>query len=176
VTKPSRPVRLAAWLAALGLSVLSLMAAACGGKAAFEELPGGGGGGGPGACVDHNDCPVGTVCLYGASGEAGTCAPTCTGEPGSSCPAGLVCDACASASCPTCDDCIAACVPAKDGRCDDTNDCPGPNDVCLFATQSCALACKGDGPCPSGYVCSPCATSSCPGCRDCVDVCLPPPP
>jgi hypothetical protein len=49
-------------------------------------------------------------------------------------------------------------------------DCP-PNSVCVDGT--CRATCDLFNPCPVGEVCDECATSSCPGCLDCVAACLP---
>ncbi|MCC6526895.1 MAG: hypothetical protein IT373_29870, partial [Polyangiaceae bacterium] len=58
-----------------------------------------------GACDNHDDCAGTEVCVYWQQ----SCAPTCT--PGSTdCGPSLYCDACATSSCPACNDCLAACV------------------------------------------------------------------
>ena len=60
----------------------------------------------PGQCDDHDDCPQGDVCLYGT----GLCAPGCDGAM-PSCPSpDLVCNPCATGSCPGCNDCVGACT------------------------------------------------------------------
>lgn len=58
------------------------------------------------------------------------------------------------------------------GTCDDHDDCPGG--LCLYSLGLCSELCPESGePCPEGRVCRPCATSSCPGCKDCVAACAP---
>lgn len=60
------------------------------------------------ACDDHGDCgitPGDDVCVF----KTGFCAQRC--GPGSPpCPPGLVCDDCATGSCPACQDCVGACL------------------------------------------------------------------
>ncbi|MBL9023509.1 MAG: hypothetical protein JNL21_15040 [Myxococcales bacterium] len=59
--------------------------------------------------------------------------------------------------------------------CDEHADC-GNNigeDVCVFTQGVCAQRCgPGSPPCQPGFVCVDCATSSCPGCDDCLGACL----
>lgn len=165
------------------LEVALVLAAsvACGGSAVLEEAAGAGGaGGGPGpgviACDDHDDCPAGW-CVF-ASGQCGApCEPVGNDSPAMFCGAGVVCDGCATSSCPGCKDCIAACVPAGDA-CDDHSDC-GPDGLCTFYQpydpfgQRCEPACDGPGAaCPDECAfCAPCGTASCAGCGDCVASC-----
>ena len=56
-------------------------------------------------CESHDDCASSEVCLFG---ESPRCVPHC--DQGKSCPSDTCCDSCATASCPTCLDCVAACV------------------------------------------------------------------
>lgn len=59
--------------------------------------------------------------------------------------------------------------------CDDHDDCgvTAGEDVCIFSIGECARRCgPGSPPCPPSYFCKPCATSSCAGCRDCIDACV----
>jgi len=58
--------------------------------------------------------------------------------------------------------------------CEDHTDC-GAGKLCIFATGTCADACAIDScdACGAGSVCNDCATSSCPGCRDCTAACAP---
>jgi hypothetical protein len=55
--------------------------------------------------------------------------------------------------------------------CGDHADCP--DELCVFASGTCSPACKPDAACPPGFACNPCGTGSCPGCDDCLAVCLP---
>jgi hypothetical protein len=59
--------------------------------------------------------------------------------------------------------------------CDEHADC-GNNigeDVCVFDGGFCAQRCgPGSPPCKPGLTCVECATSSCPGCEDCLGACL----
>lgn len=176
--------RLLAIAGAATLAPSLVSAAGCGGNVVVDGGGDGGQGGtasvgpgpgpgpGPGstssgstACDDHADC-TGDVCLFGS----GTCAAPCTTfEP---CPTGLFCDGCATSSCPMCDDCVAACVSADPGQCDDHDDCP-PEQLCVYATQTCAPQCTADGLCADpSLVCDFCATSSCPGCENCLGACV----
>ena len=60
---------------------------------------------GDGQCDDHTDCATDEVCIYGMS----ECFPSCTS---SACAdPNVVCDECATGSCPCCYDCVAACMP-----------------------------------------------------------------
>ena len=60
------------------------------------------------------------------------------------------------------------------GLCDEHEDCgvsPG-EDVCIFTMGECAQRCgPGSPPCPPGFFCDDCATSSCPFCADCLGAC-----
>ena len=155
----------------------SLTLAACGGNVVLPPGSGGSGGNGGdttassstgGTLSCANGCPQGTVCLLGSN----TCAPSCDPSGFTPCGAGTVCDMCASSSCPLCDDCVAACLPAQPGKCDDHDDCP-KGQVCLYGLGECAPACSDVPPqCQvPDQVCNDCATSSCPGCEDCVGAC-----
>lgn len=125
-------------------------------------------------CASPSDCP-GAVCIF----ATGTCAPACNAAPGGApCGAGLVCNECATGSCPSCLDCVAACMPALNGACDNHDDC-GANDLCLYFQNTCAQACTvGGNECGANAFCDACATSSCPACNDCLAACVfaPPPP
>jgi hypothetical protein len=57
-------------------------------------------------------------------------------------------------------------------RCREHADCPGG--VCIFSTGLCAPSCEPEScdACTPGTVCEPCATSSCPSCRDCRAGCV----
>ncbi len=125
----------------------------------------GAGAGGP--CDEHADCGDG-VCAF----ASGTCLPGC-GEEGT-CGPGSICDDCASSSCPKCNDCLGGCVAAPPHSCDTHDDC-GAAESCVFSTGGCQPRCDADGGCPEGFVCDDCATSSCPGCRDCEPACVPDP-
>ena len=63
---------------------------------------------GPFACSTHDDCgdaPGSAVCVF----SLGICAQRCGGGT-PPCPPSLVCDECATATCPTCKNCMGACV------------------------------------------------------------------
>ncbi len=91
------------------------------------------------------------------------------------CPPGQLCDPCATASCPECYDCVAACVPAGAGMCDSHDDCEQLGGICVFDWMQCTAGCINDYDCIGGnQVCDPCATSSCPSCKDCMAACMPP--
>jgi hypothetical protein len=107
------------------------------------------------------------VCLF----ESGSCARIC-GEPCTPCGAGLVCDPCATSSCPNCFDCRSACVLAAPGTCDDHDDC-GADQVCLFGEGQCAPTCDSPECSDPNMICAGCVTSSCPCCKDCGSACLP---
>lgn len=169
--------RISPWKASpLALALLSL---ACNGNVVVGSGGAGGEGGGsggatttttttstttPAGCQAHTDCPGG-LCIF----SSGLCSVPCTlFEP---CPQGEVCGACATGSCPQCDDCVAACLPAQAGQCDDHDDCPATS-VCLYGAQTCAPKCTDAGGCADpNLVCNDCATGSCPGCEDCVGAC-----
>ncbi len=59
----------------------------------------------PGQCDSHDDCGDGRVCLFGAQ----KCAPKCNEIGGCDDP-NLVCNDCATSSCPFCEDCVGACT------------------------------------------------------------------
>ncbi|MCC6525893.1 MAG: hypothetical protein IT373_24815, partial [Polyangiaceae bacterium] len=150
---PRAPYR-ATLLAALGALTLG----ACGGKAVID--PGAGGSTGStttttsttASCDAPADCPGG-VCLY----ATGVCAGPCQATPGgSACGPGQVCNDCATGSCPTCLDCVAACVPATNGACDNHDDCAG-TEVCVYWQQSCAPTCTpGSTDCGPSLYCDAC--------------------
>jgi hypothetical protein len=179
----------------LVLSILST--AACGANVVYE--PGGGeggqggnGGDGSGAspttsssptttttlsgtslCSDHTDCAPTQLCQFGT----GACIDRC--GPMQGCSEGFVCDPCATSSCPFCNDCAPGCLPFDPPppvACDDHADCGSSagQDVCIFSVGLCAQRCgPGSPPCPPNSICDDCATSSCPGCRDCIGACSP---
>jgi hypothetical protein len=160
------------------LAVAAVWAGACGGKTIVDGdgsdgdggaglLSGIAGGGGAPGCDDQIDCPEGMVCLF----ERGACVDACDGDPCDACGVGSTCDPCGTSSCPQCDDCLAACVPTMTAMCDENDDCAS-DEVCLFSSHRCAPGCV-DGACEDpNLFCSPCATSTCCGCDDCVSACL----
>ncbi|MCC6554719.1 MAG: hypothetical protein IT372_17230 [Polyangiaceae bacterium] len=156
--------------------------AGCSGGVVVDPPGSGGGGGGSttsttsttstststGGCQSHDQCPGGQLCIFGS----GQCAPACDASTLDPCGPGLVCDPCATSSCPGCENCTAACLPAAPGQCDDHDDC-AQGSVCIYGSGQCAPACDESAPaCPDpDLVCNPCATGSCPGCDDCVGAC-----
>lgn len=165
------------------LGTPAVLLVACGGGVVFDGGSSGGGGSGGtgsttgtsstsstttgGGCSDQQSCPPNSICLLGS----GQCVEACSSDGFTPCPQGLVCDPCASSSCPTCDDCLAACMPAKDGACDDHDDC-AMGSVCIYGAGVCAPSCNDIGGCADpNLVCDPCATSSCPGCENCLGAC-----
>ncbi|MBM4358922.1 MAG: hypothetical protein FJ096_12530 [Deltaproteobacteria bacterium] len=172
---------------------------ACGGKAVIDGPPGSGGAGGSttvgtttvsstaattgtatsatsstasGAFPDCriDGCATGWVCHQ----PTGTCLVGCVPGGETPCPDAFTCEPCASSSCPTCDDCVAACVPANGSRiCAKHTDCP-MTDWCVFSSGACSKKCGTGAPtdvCELG-VCQQCYTSSCPTCEDCLSVCV----
>jgi hypothetical protein len=167
----------------------ALSFAACSGTAVVEQGTGGAGGGassstgtsvvssssatstssGTGPCTSHEQCPGG-VCVF----LTGQCAPACDLGFCMSCGPGSRCDGCGTSSCPDCLDCVGACLPSLEGRCDDDDPCP-PGEECLFFNGfegSCNPSCAPDVGCPPNYLCDPCGTASCCGCENCVSVCI----
>jgi hypothetical protein len=71
-----------------------------------------------------------------------------------------------------CADCMAACTPLDEGRCDEDDLCDS-DEVCLFDQRQCAPVCSSAQCSDPNVVCEPCATGSCCGCDDCVAACLP---
>jgi len=61
--------------------------------------------------------------------------------------------------------------------CTSPDEC-APDELCIFGTGECLKACDIDAcdACGAGFVCQPCATSSCAGCKDCRSACVPAPP
>jgi hypothetical protein len=192
------PLRPRAAMRLLGLSlVAAALAAACGGTAIID--PGGSGGanagstsassgtsssfasssqstssGSMGGCGVDRPCPAGQTCLWGQGRDGqGVCAPLCQeGSCGEDvCPAGSVCDSCASSSCPECADCIGACRPTRAGQCDGHDDC-GEDELCNYSQGRCAKACGSTAECDADAICDGCATSSCPCCEDCRGICI----
>lgn len=117
-------------------------------------------------CTDHDDCPDG-VCWF----ATGQCAARCTAESCDSCGPGRYCEPCVTSSCPDCLDCVAACVPAASGRCDDDDPCPGAK-LCQWSFGTCLTPCGSDDDCGGFSYCDPCATSSGCSLKDCVAACL----
>ncbi len=121
-------------------------------------------------CDSHDDCSPG-VCYF----PTGQCVPAC--EPGTcnSCGPGSFCEPCAIGSCPACADCVAACVPIDDSRCDDDDPCPLDGTACYFPSGVCLPVCSDVGPnggCGDFSFCQQCATGTCCGCENCVDLCM----
>lgn len=157
---------------------LALTLSACGGMAVVEADSGGGGapsaasssisasGTGGGGCASHAECPGG-LCVF----STGECATACAASACDSCGPGSICVPCATASCPGCADCLAACVPLPDGRCDDDDVCP-LGSTCVFSSGYCAPICKPDLKCPDSHHCDPCATSDCCACDHCESACI----
>jgi len=77
-----------------------------------------------------------------------------------------------NASATSASDASSVAVGTGPGPCAGHDDCP--DGVCVFSTGQCAPACQGQAcdDCGPGLACEPCATSSCPGCRDCKAACL----
>jgi hypothetical protein len=184
------------------VSVLSLaLLVACGGKAVIDGPPGSGGSGSTadgssavttgtssasassgsasgsgstssGAATDCrvDGCAMGFVCHQ----PTGACLVGCVPGGEAACPTDFTCDPCATSSCPACEDCVAACVPANGAAiCTKHADCP-TTDWCVFSASACAKRCGTGVPsevCTEG-VCQQCYTSSCPGCDDCLSVCV----
>jgi hypothetical protein len=161
-------------------------AVACGGIAVIDPDDGEGGSGattsvtttstsststGPGACGPGNECPPNAVCILGT----GQCALSCNAADFcETCPAGEICDSCATSSCPGCYDCVAACVPVTGDQCDDHDDCPADY-LCQYTTGQCEPSCDASACADPNLVCADCFTSSCPCCDDCLSLCVSPP-
>lgn len=125
-------------------------------------------GGASSGCTSHETCGAGFVCIF-ATGE---CAPGCMGVAAcEGCAPGSTCEGCATSSCPTCKDCTSACMPIQPGQCDTDDACPS-GEQCFWGAGFCAPFCGPGGACPDGLACVSCATGSCCGCDDCVDLCL----
>jgi len=182
----SRPGRLAGWvLASLWLGGVAIVPA-CGGTVVFEEDGGQGDGDGDGdgatsgpstsagtpttKCRNGSECAEGEVCVW----STGDCRKSCNASACDSCGPGFVCESCATSGCRDCEDCVSACLPADDDRCDDDDPCP-EGSWCQFSTGQCLEDCDALAIdlCASG-ICSACASSSCCGCRDCIDLCVQP--
>lgn len=123
---------------------------------------------GPGTCTSHDQCPGG-VCLF----ATGACADACTPDSCDACAPGTLCNNCASSSCPSCKDCLAACIETAPGYCDENDECPA-GELCIFNLQYCAPICPPDSMCPDGLACVDCITGSCCGCDDCASACFAP--
>jgi len=117
-------------------------------------------------CTSHADCQ-GYVCVF----ATGQCVPGCAPGACDSCQAGVFCEPCATSSCPECNDCVAACVPATAGRCDEDDPCPGQQ-ICAWAWGTCLEPCGPGGDCGGWSYCDGCVTGSCCGCDDCVAACM----
>ena len=153
---------------------------ACGGTSVVNGSGSGGSGGSssnnatsasglPNPCNDHDDCNGSDLCIF----STGECAPACMSDICSSCGDGLICNQCATSSCPGCEDCEGACLAIEPFQCDADNACP-PGQQCDFALQMCFDSCDEMGACSDpNMVCQSCVTGSCCGCLDCVDLCLP---
>lgn len=126
-------------------------------------------GAGPAGCTDHSACPPDSVCLFATGQCAKLCDGFCEG-----CGPGSICNGCATSSCPECADCIGACVPAQANQCDSDDACQ-PGQFCYFPDATCRWSCSPFEPssCGPDEECVGCATGSCCGCDDCVDLCLP---
>ncbi len=173
-----------------GWGVVAIVAlCGCGANVVFGDAQdggGGSGGGGTGAttststgafmttstgatfCTTHEECGDGNICEF----STGQCIPAC--DESTPCPSGYSCISCATGSCPDCADCRSGCVlgPVACGSHDDCGVTLG-DDVCVFALGVCAQRCgPASPPCPPAYFCNDCATSSCPGCDDCVGACV----
>jgi hypothetical protein len=116
--------------------------------------------------VAHGQCESG-LCIF----SSGVCSTSCTmTEP---CGTGLRCEPCATSSCPTCEDCVGACVTAAPGECDDHDDCTA-DDLCVYWSQRCAPPCTSAGGCADANLwCDTCATYPCPMCAECWSACVP---
>jgi hypothetical protein len=121
---------------------------------------------GPGDCA--SGCGPAEVCYF----PTGECIFGCDAGGLDPCGPGFACSYCATTSCAQCSDCVDACLPSPPGTCDDHDDCL-PTEVCIYGAGLCKEACDGNDPgCSSpDLVCNFCATSSCPGCDDCVGAC-----
>jgi hypothetical protein len=132
--------------------------------------------GGGRTCMSHADCGQDEVCVF----ATGACAPACSAIPGptpehgcDSCGVGSVCDPCGTSSCPDCENCLAACRPRQATSCDDDDPCP-PGQACDHAAQTCRTACPSGVECNNlNELCTECASGSCCGCQDCVNLCMP---
>ncbi len=69
------------------------------------------------------------------------------------------------------DECVKQCAATAAAPCDVISCDGGATCVYTGTTPLCLQPCTGTGTCPGGLTCG-CA-SSCPGCKDCVQVCLP---
>ncbi|MEJ7734487.1 MAG: hypothetical protein WKG00_35480 [Polyangiaceae bacterium] len=127
------------------------------------------GGSSPGGCLDHSACPPDSVCIFATGECAHLCQDLCD-----ACAPGTICNSCATSSCPSCADCVGACTPIQKGQCDDDDAC-APGSLCYFPDATCHAACSQFEPstCPPSEACVGCATGSCSGCENCVDLCLP---
>ncbi len=117
-------------------------------------------------CDSHDDCDP-NVCIF----ATGQCAPPCTDGSCDACGPGSVCNGCATSSCPGCLDCVAACVPNTEGRCDEDDTCP-PDLVCHYQIGFCVQPCISDDQCGGFAFCDLCATASCCSCKNCAGACV----
>ena len=63
------------------------------------------------SCTSNDDCGDAEVCIF----NTGKCAkPSVVGK-ADNCSASTTCDSCATGTCPTCEDCVAACVEPPSG-------------------------------------------------------------
>jgi hypothetical protein len=104
------------------------------------------------------------------------------------CPDHRFCDPCRFSSCPTCDDCVAACVESPCSS-ESARSCLVSRPVCAADEVSivqdgcwvCVNAatcepyegtCRDHLDCGPADLCDPCGTTSCPDCEDCVPDCV----
>jgi hypothetical protein len=122
-----------------------------------------------GLCSSHDQCAPG-VCHF----PTGVCVTACAANACDSCGPGAYCEPCAMGSSPGANDCVAACLPAAEGRCDDDDPCP-PESACYFPGGVCMQPCNPNlpnGGCGDFEFCDFCATGSCCGCDDCTALCM----
>lgn len=177
----------ARWTAVL---VAASALAGCGGNVAISPGTGGSGGGSAtasgggsgastatsasssssssGSMMCPGGCPKGSACVF----DTGECALQCDGTGFTPCGPGLVCNGCGTSSCFGCKDCVAVCLPAQPGKCDDHDDC-AKGYVCIYGMGTCAPKCNENPPsCPTpDLICNPCATATCPVCDSCLGAC-----
>jgi hypothetical protein len=126
--------------------------------------------GGGRTCEGHGDCAPSEVCIF----ATGSCSPVCNvGGCDEICGPGSVCNLCATSSCPTCQDCVAACRVQEATSCDDDDPCPA-GQACDYFVSTCRNSCPNGTECNDlNEFCSPCQSGSCCGCEDCVNLCMP---
>jgi hypothetical protein len=168
------------WRGAAGVFAFSMLVPGCGGDVVVDGPPGdassssgasstSSSSGGGRTCMDHGDCRPDEVCIF----ATGACAPTCDTSGCDGCGTGSVCDTCATSSCPECENCVAACRAREATSCDDDDPCP-PGQLCDYATSTCHKSCTDGSECNiANEFCAECASGSCCGCLDCVNLCMP---